>query len=57
MPPYVSIVRIRGPFLFGTTEKLAEETAELRRFNQLRSVTISANLAPVYRVCDGLAFL
>ena len=27
MPAYVSILRIRGPFLFGTTDKLAEETA------------------------------
>ncbi len=35
MPRYVSILRIRGPFLFGTTEKLAEETADLRRFNQV----------------------
>lgn len=35
MPAYVSILRIRGPFLFGTTEKLAEETADLGRFNQV----------------------
>jgi SulP family sulfate permease len=35
MPAYVSILRIRGPFLFGTTDKLAEETADLRRFNQV----------------------
>jgi sulfate permease, SulP family len=35
MPPYVSILRIRGPFLFGTTDKLAEETGDLRRFNQV----------------------
>jgi SulP family sulfate permease len=27
VPPYVSILRIHGPFLFGTTDKLAEETA------------------------------
>ncbi len=32
IPPYVSILRIHGPFLFGTTEKLAEETADLTRF-------------------------
>ena len=32
VPPYVSILRIHGPFLFGTTEKLAEETADLSRF-------------------------
>ena len=35
MPPCVSILRIRGPFLFGTTEKLTEETADLRRFNEV----------------------
>jgi SulP family sulfate permease len=35
MPPYISILRIRGPFLFGTTDKLAEETGDLRDFNQV----------------------
>jgi SulP family sulfate permease len=28
---YVSILRIQGPFLFGTTERLAEETADVSR--------------------------
>ena len=28
VPPYVTILRIHGPFLFGTTEKLLEETAD-----------------------------
>lgn len=37
VPPYVSILRIHGPFLFGTTEKLTEETADL---NQLAEVVI-----------------
>jgi SulP family sulfate permease len=32
VPEYVSILRIQGPFLFGTTEKLAEETADVSRF-------------------------
>ena len=32
IPWYVAILRIHGPFLFGTTEKLAEETADLGRF-------------------------
>jgi SulP family sulfate permease len=32
VPGYVSIIRIQGPFLFGTTEKLAEETADVSRF-------------------------
>ncbi|HKQ94934.1 MAG TPA: efflux RND transporter permease subunit [Aestuariivirgaceae bacterium] len=30
---------------------------ELRRFNQLRAVTIEANLAPGYTIGEGLAFL
>lgn len=30
---------------------------DLRRFNQLRAVTISANLAPGYALGDGLAYL
>ena len=29
VPAFVSILRIHGPFLFGTTDKLAEETADL----------------------------
>ena len=37
IPPYVSILRIHGPFLFGTTDKLAEETADL---SQLEEVVI-----------------
>ncbi|MEQ1946239.1 MAG: SulP family inorganic anion transporter [Bryobacteraceae bacterium] len=32
VPPYVTILRIHGPFLFGTTEKLMEETADLSNF-------------------------
>lgn len=35
VPPYVSILRIHGPFLFGTTERLAEETADLNQFGQI----------------------
>jgi SulP family sulfate permease len=31
VPEYVSILRIQGPFLFGTTEKLAEETADVSK--------------------------
>jgi len=37
IPPYVTILRIHGPFLFGTTDKLAEETADL---SQLSPVVI-----------------
>jgi SulP family sulfate permease len=32
VPWYVAILRIHGPFLFGTTEKLAEATADLDAF-------------------------
>jgi sulfate permease, SulP family len=32
LPAYVRILRIHGPFLFGTTEKLAEATADLNGF-------------------------
>jgi SulP family sulfate permease len=32
VPWYVAILRIHGPFLFGTTEKLAESTASLDKF-------------------------
>ena len=32
IPANVAILRIHGPFLFGTTEKLAEETANLNKF-------------------------
>ena len=32
VPPYVSILRIHGPFLFGTTDKLAEATHDLSTF-------------------------
>jgi sulfate permease, SulP family len=32
LPWYVAILRIHGPFLFGTTEKLAEATADLSAF-------------------------
>jgi len=35
VPPYVSILRIHGPFLFGTTEKLDEATADLNQFQQV----------------------
>ncbi len=32
MPPYVTILRIHGPFLFGATEKLSEETKNLNKY-------------------------
>jgi SulP family sulfate permease len=35
LPPYVTILRIHGPFLFGTTEKLDDAAADLQRFGQV----------------------
>ncbi|MDX1935378.1 MAG: SulP family inorganic anion transporter [Capsulimonadales bacterium] len=35
MPPYVTILRIHGPFLFGTTEKLDEATEDLSLFQPI----------------------
>jgi SulP family sulfate permease len=32
VPPYVTLLRIHGPFLFGTTEKLVEATANIEAF-------------------------
>lgn len=44
VPGYVSIIRVHGPFLFGTTEKLAEETEDIGKFGpvvilRLRNMT------------------
>lgn len=44
IPPYVSLLRIHGPFLFGTTEKLVEATANIEVFEpvvilRLRNMT------------------
>jgi sulfate permease, SulP family len=35
IPTYVSVVRIRGPFLFGATEKLVHATADPSKFGQV----------------------
>jgi sulfate permease, SulP family len=35
VPDYVSILRIHGPFLFGTAEKLVEATVDLSRFQPI----------------------
>jgi len=32
LPPYVTLLRIHGPFLWGTTEKLVEATADIEAF-------------------------
>ncbi len=44
IPPYVTLLRIHGPFLFGTTEKLVEATANIEAFEvvvilRLRNMT------------------
>jgi sulfate permease, SulP family len=44
IPPYVTLLRIHGPFLFGTTEKLVDATANLEAFSpvvilRLRNMT------------------
>jgi SulP family sulfate permease len=44
VPPFVTILRIHGPFLFGTTEKLTDATADLSAFTpvvilRLRNMT------------------
>jgi SulP family sulfate permease len=35
IPSYCSVVRIRGPFLFGATEKLGQATADVSKFGQI----------------------
>lgn len=35
IPTYCSVIRIRGPFLFGATEKLEHETADLGKFGEI----------------------
>ena len=35
VPPYVTILRIHGPFLFGMTDKLDEATAEMQKFGPI----------------------
>jgi SulP family sulfate permease len=35
IPSFVSVIRIRGPFLFGATEKLERATADLSRFGEI----------------------
>ena len=44
IPPYVTLLRIHGPFLFGTTEKLVESAANIEAFEpvvilRLRNMT------------------
>jgi SulP family sulfate permease len=61
VPAYVSILRIHGPFLFGTTEQLAEESADLSKFKpivilRLRNMTAidATGLHSLEKFCDRL---
>lgn len=61
VPAYVSILRIHGPFLFGATEQLAKETANLSRFAsivvlRLRNMTAidATGLHALETFCDRL---
>jgi SulP family sulfate permease len=61
VPVYVSILRIHGPFLFGATEQLAEETANMSRFApivvlRLRNMTAidATGLHALEKFCDRL---
>jgi SulP family sulfate permease len=61
VPPYVTILRIHGPFLFGTTEKLEEATESLHGFQpivvlRLRNVTAidATGVHAIERFCDRL---
>ena len=62
-PQTLSTIFLRSPagdmVQLSNIVKVREAVApkELKRFNQLRAVTISANLAPGYALGDGLAFL
>ena len=61
VPPYVTILRIHGPFLFGTTDKLAEQTEDLTQFEpvvilRLRNMTAidATGLHALERLSDRL---
>jgi len=61
VPPYVTILRIHGPFLFGMTDKLIEATADLGKFApivilRLRNMTAldATGLHALERLSDRL---
>jgi SulP family sulfate permease len=61
IPSYVSIVRIHGPFLFGSTDKLMDETADLSRFGpviilRLRNMTAidATGIHVLKNLCDRI---
>lgn len=61
VPPYVTILRIHGPFLFGMTDKLLDATADLRALApvvilRLRNMTAidATGLHAIETLCDRL---
>lgn len=61
VPHYVTILRIHGPFLFGATDQLAEETADLAKFApiivvRLRNMTAidATGLHALETFCDRI---
>jgi len=61
VPPYVTILRIHGPFLFGMTDKLADVTRDLSAFTpivilRLRNMTAidATGLHALETLCDRL---
>jgi SulP family sulfate permease len=61
VPPYVTLLRIHGPFLFGTTDKLLEEAADLGKLKpvvilRLRNMTAldATGLHALERLSDRL---
>jgi sulfate permease, SulP family len=61
VPPYVTILRIHGPFLFGMTDKLADATTDLAKFApivilRLRNMTAidASGLHALERLSDRL---
>lgn len=61
IPPFVTILRIHGPFLFGTTDQLAQETADLDKLApivilRIRNMTAidATGLHALEMFCDRL---
>ena len=61
LPPYVTILRIHGPFLFGMTDKLADATADLSHFAPIVVVRLrnmnaidATGLHALETLCDRL---
>ncbi len=58
IPPYCSVIRIRGPFLFGATEKLEHATSDVSKFGTvivLKLTYMSAIDGTGIHALEGLA--